>query len=100
MKIEFIPKIVTLLAGAVVCIVSIVKHMDVTYSLEVLLAVLIIFYIIGCIAKKIIQKTVNSNMFVKNNEIEYSNSTSQDNTNGPDENITDTSDGNSGGNTL
>ena len=38
MKAEFIPKVITLLAGAVVCIVAIVKQMDVTYSLEVLLA--------------------------------------------------------------
>lgn len=37
MKAEFIPKVITLLAGAVVCIVAIVKQMDVTYSLEVLL---------------------------------------------------------------
>ena len=54
MKAEFIPKVITLLAGAVVCIVAIVKQMDVTYSLEVLLATLIVFYIIGIIAQKII----------------------------------------------
>ena len=56
MKAEFIPKVITLLAGAVVCIVAIVKQMDVTYSLEVLLATLIVFYIIGIIAQKIILK--------------------------------------------
>ena len=37
MKTEYIPKVITLLAGAVVCIVSIVRHMDTTYSLEILL---------------------------------------------------------------
>ena len=47
MKTEYIPKVITLLAGAVVCIISIVRHMDTTYSLEILLAALIIFYIIG-----------------------------------------------------
>ena len=64
MKAEFIPKVITLLAGAVVCIVAIVKQMDVTYSLEVLLATLIVFYIIGIIAQKIILK-VESNRFIR-----------------------------------
>lgn len=65
MKLEFIPKFVTLLAGAVVCIITIAKDMDVTYSLELLLGTLIIFYIIGIIAKKIIQRVIDGNMFVK-----------------------------------
>ena len=65
MKTEYIPKVITLLAGAVVCIVSIVKDMDVTYSLEILLATLIIFYIIGIIAQKIIKKVEHSNRFIR-----------------------------------
>lgn len=65
MKTEYIPKVVTLTAGAVVCIISIVKHMDTTYSLELLLAVLIIFYLIGCIGRRIIEKVMISNRFTK-----------------------------------
>lgn len=65
MKIDYIPKVITLLAGAVVCITSIVRKMDVTYSLEVLLATLIIFYVIGIIAKQIIIKVENSNRFIR-----------------------------------
>ena len=65
MKLEFIPKFIMLLAGAVVSIITIINDMDVTYSLELLLATLIIFYIIGLIAKKIIQKVMEINMFVK-----------------------------------
>ena len=65
MKTEYIPKVITLLAGAVVCIVSIVRHMDTTYSLEILLAALIIFYIIGCITRRIIEKVMTSNRFIK-----------------------------------
>ena len=65
MKIEYIPKVITLLAGAVVCIISIVRHMDTTYSLEILLAALIIFYIIGCITRRIIEKVMTSNRFIK-----------------------------------
>lgn len=68
MKLEFVPKFITLLAGAVVCIITIVKEMDVTYSLELLLATLIIFYMIGLIAKKIIQKVLEGNMFVRQDE--------------------------------
>lgn len=65
MKAEFIPKVITLLAGAMVCVVSIVRHMDVTYSLEILLATLIIFYIVGIIAQKIILKVEHSNRFIR-----------------------------------
>lgn len=65
MKSEYIPKVITLLAGAVVCVVSIMKHMDTTYSLELLLATLIIFYIIGLIAQQIIKKVENSNHFIR-----------------------------------
>ena len=65
LKTEYIPKVITLLAGAVVCIVSIVRHMDTTYSLEILLAALIIFYIIGCLARHIIERVMVSNRFVK-----------------------------------
>lgn len=65
MKSDYIPKVITLLAGAVVCIVTIVKDMNVTYSLEILLATLIIFYIIGLIAKKIFQKIENSNRIIQ-----------------------------------
>ena len=65
MKTEYIPKVITLLAGAVVCIISIVRHMDTTYSLEILLAALIIFYIIGCITRRIIEKVMTNNRFIK-----------------------------------
>lgn len=68
MKLEFIPKFITLLAGSIVCIITIVNDMEVVYSLELLLATLVIFYIIGLIAKKIIQKVLEGNMFVKNTD--------------------------------
>ncbi len=52
-------------AGAIVCIISIMKHMDTTYSLEILLAVLIVFYLIGTLARYIIEKTMVSNRVLK-----------------------------------
>ena len=65
MKTEYIPKVITLLAGVVVCIISIVRHMDTTYSLEILLAALLIFYVIGCIARRIIERVMTSKRFIK-----------------------------------
>ncbi len=65
MKSEYIPKVITLLAGVVVCIISIAKHMDTTYSLKILLATLIIFYIIGSVAGKIIDNVRESDRVTK-----------------------------------
>lgn len=65
MKTDYIPKVITLLAGAVVCIVTIVKGTETTTALEYLLATLIIFYIVGIIAKVLIKKVIDSNSFIK-----------------------------------
>lgn len=58
MKIRYIPASVTLLAGAVVCLICLMKKYDVTYSLEVLLVTLIIFASIGFKAQKIIMNVM------------------------------------------
>ena len=47
------------------CIVTIVKGTETTTALEYLLATLIIFYIVGLIAKVIIKKVIDSNSFIK-----------------------------------
>lgn len=67
MKTEFIPKVITLLAGAVVCIVTVIKDIDTTTALEYLLATLIIFFILGNIAKFIIEKVIAGNSVIKKN---------------------------------
>ncbi len=71
MKTDLIPKVITLLAGAVVCIVCIVRDIDTLYSLEALLATLIIFYIIGCIVKRIIGRVKDINTFMKREEPDF-----------------------------
>lgn len=58
MKIIYIPATVTLTAGLITCIICIINQYDIIYSLELLLATIIIFYIIGTIAKSIIMKTI------------------------------------------
>ncbi|SFR95965.1 hypothetical protein [Anaeromicropila populeti] len=57
---RFIPAITTLSAGAIVSIVSLVKKFEVLYSLKLLLATLIIFYVIGLIARKIVNYIINN----------------------------------------
>ncbi|MDD6208751.1 MAG: hypothetical protein PUB10_09565 [Clostridiales bacterium] len=54
MDAKYIPPFVTLLAAAISSICSIVKRTDVTKALIQLLIVIIIFYIIGRFAQKII----------------------------------------------
>lgn len=68
MKLEFIPKVIMLLAGAVVAVVAVIRDLDTTWALELLLGTLIVFYLIGLIAKKIIQVVMEGNMFVKRRE--------------------------------
>ena len=65
MKTEIIPKVITLLAGAIVSIVCIINGVDVTRSLEFLLATLIIFYIVGCLVKRMIQNILISNSVLR-----------------------------------
>lgn len=56
MRTRYIPAGVMLLAGAVTCIISIVQKQEVVAALKTLLIVLILFYIIGFIAKFFIEK--------------------------------------------
>ena len=54
MQNRYIPAFTMLSAGAVVSIFCIVKKVEVLYSLKLLLAMLVLFYVIGLAAKKII----------------------------------------------
>ncbi|MDE6567037.1 MAG: hypothetical protein K2K70_04795 [Lachnospiraceae bacterium] len=65
MKSEYIPKVITLLAGAVVSIILIIRDTNVTYSLEVLLATLVIFYLFGLLAQFVIMRVEKSNHFIQ-----------------------------------
>ena len=65
MKIEFIPKFVALLAGAIVSVITIVKDMDATHSMGWLLGSILVFYIVGIIAQKIIYKVVSGNRYIR-----------------------------------
>lgn len=56
---RYIPAIITLIAGLITSIICVIKDMTIIKSLSVLLVVLIIFYVIGLIAKTIVIKTLN-----------------------------------------
>lgn len=58
MLLKFLPQLIMLTAGAVTCIITMIKRFEVLTSLEILLGVLIGFYIVGLIAQKIIMKTI------------------------------------------
>lgn len=58
---------IMLIAGAITCIIDIYRRAEVLPSLTRLLAVLIIFYIIGLVAGRIIKKTMKSRPKDNNN---------------------------------
>ena len=59
MKLRFIPAGIALSAGAVTCLICIMKNYDVIYSLQTLLIVLIIFSYIGFKSQKIIMNVMH-----------------------------------------
>lgn len=56
MKTKPIPAIIMLIAGFIACLAGMNAHMEVADFLKMLLFVLIVFYILGCIVKQIIDK--------------------------------------------
>jgi len=60
MRKRYLPALIMLTAGAITCIVDIYRKAELLPSLERLLAVLVIFYILGLIASNVIDKTLAS----------------------------------------
>lgn len=59
MRDRFIPAVIMLIAGMVTSIINILNHVKLNTGLQRLLLVMIIFYIIGLIAKAIIMRASN-----------------------------------------
>lgn len=57
MKTKQIPAMIMLAAGLVACIAGIAGRMEAFRFTKMLLAVLVVFYIIGCLVKLIIDRT-------------------------------------------
>lgn len=58
MQLRYIPSIVVLLAAAITSIINIMNHIELYTGLKRLLFVIIIFYIIGLIARTLLMKVI------------------------------------------
>ena len=56
MRTRYIPAGIMLTAGVVTCIISIIQQQDIIKSLTTLLIVLVLFYVIGLVAKFFVEK--------------------------------------------
>lgn len=56
MKTKAVPAIVMLSGGFIACIIGMINHLDAVAYTKMLLIVLVIFYILGCIIKVILDK--------------------------------------------
>jgi flagellar biosynthesis/type III secretory pathway M-ring protein FliF/YscJ len=62
MRTRYIPSIIMLLAGTITCAFCLIKSYSVNLTLEILLGVLIIFYIIGLIARNLINRIITTDL--------------------------------------
>ncbi len=56
MKTKQIPAIIMLIAGLVTSIAAILSHMETLQFLKILIVVLIVFYVLGCVVKVILDR--------------------------------------------
>ena len=56
MKTKTVPVIIMLIAGAVACILGMVNNYTTAQFLKMMLTVLVVFYILGCMIKLILDK--------------------------------------------
>ena len=60
MRTRYISSIIMLLAGTITCAFCLIKSYSVDTTLEVLLGVLIVFYIIGLVARNLVNKIITT----------------------------------------
>lgn len=65
---RLLPALITLIAGAITCIIDIYRKAELLSSLKRLLLVLIVFYIIGLIARGVIRKTLEPKRTTEDHE--------------------------------
>ena len=68
MRDRYIPAFIMLLAGAITIVFNIIKKVDINTSLKRLLLILIFFYIIGLIARRLFLKITKPKNQDENNE--------------------------------
>ena len=72
MKTKSIPAIIMLIGGATACILGLANQYGTAHFLKMLLVVLVVFYILGCIVKIILDKAFASPDEAKNDGKEQS----------------------------
>lgn len=72
MKTKTVPVMIMLIAGAVACILGIVNNYATAQFFKMMLTVLVVFYILGCIIKLILDKNFSVEENSKNEEKEAS----------------------------
>lgn len=78
MNTKRVPSIIMLLAGAVTCIVTFLNRYEIKDTLVILIWVLIVFLIIGCVIKKILDSFHMPNEDAVNDEGEVIKKNSED----------------------
>ena len=78
MNTKRVPSIIMLLAGAVTCIVTFLNRYEIKDTLMILIWVLIVFLIIGCVIKKILDSFHMPNEDAVNDEGEVIKKNSED----------------------
>ena len=59
MQIRYLPALVMLIAGAIGCVIGIINNYDTSYMMKMEVVVMLMFFVIGSIAKKIISLVLN-----------------------------------------
>lgn len=77
MKTKSIPVILMLVAGAMACVLGFIYHYETTQFFTMVLTVLIVFYMLGCIVKIIIDKNFPVEPVKKAGEAEKSEETKE-----------------------
>mgnify|MGYP003292594886 CR=1 FL=1 len=77
MKTKSIPVILMLVAGALTCILGFVYQYETTQFFTMVLTVLVIFYMLGCIVKIIIDKNFSAESAKESNQSEETRETKE-----------------------
>ena len=88
MKTKTIPVMLMLVAGAIACVLGFVYHYETTQFFTMVLTVLIVFYVLGCIVKIIIDKNFPAEAAVKAKAAEETEET-KENINSEGEDVAD-----------
>lgn len=70
MKTKSIPVTLMLVAGAMACVLGFIYHYETTHFFTMVLTVLIVFYVLGCIVKIIIDKNFPTGQSVEEKAVE------------------------------